>query len=94
MLRLLPIEIALHIVSYLPLQSLYQVSLVSTEWHSLIADNEQTIYRNAAILHRFAHDDDAADLEAGSSSQIHNRDWTQFCLCSAPVQLAPFDHPY
>ena len=73
MLQLLPTEIALHIASYLPLQSLCQVSLVCTEWHSLIADNQRTVYRNAAILHRFVHDDDLG-------ADGRHRDWMQFCL--------------
>jgi hypothetical protein len=88
MLHQLPTEIALHIASHLPLQSLYRVSLVSRDWNSLVANNEQTVYRNAAILHRFVV---LTDLEA----QIPDRkqiDWAEFCLCSAPVQLAQFDH--
>ncbi|OAX35083.1 hypothetical protein K503DRAFT_773852 [Rhizopogon vinicolor AM-OR11-026] len=78
MLHLLLTEIAIHVASYLPLQSLHQASLVSREWHSLIADNEQTLYRNAAILHRFVLH---ADLEAESSSQTSDkkRDWKQLC---------------
>jgi hypothetical protein len=87
MLHLLPTETALHIASYLPLQSLHRVLLVSKEWHSLIVLNDQTVYRNAAILHRFVLQ---ADLEAGTSSHMPDRqqiDWTQFCSCSALVQL-------
>ncbi|OAX37699.1 hypothetical protein K503DRAFT_719361 [Rhizopogon vinicolor AM-OR11-026] len=75
MLHLLPTEIALQIASYIPLQSLYQVSLVSREWHSLIADNSRTVYRNAAILHHFVLH---ADLQAESSCR-EQRDWTQLC---------------
>jgi hypothetical protein len=91
MLHLLPAEIAIEIASYLPLQSLHQAALVSREWHGLIADNEQTIYRNAAILHRFLLH---VDLEAESSSQTPDkrRDWKQLCLYSASMQLAPSDH--
>ncbi|OAX35084.1 hypothetical protein K503DRAFT_773853 [Rhizopogon vinicolor AM-OR11-026] len=78
MLHLLPTEIAIEIASYLPLQSLHQASLVSKKWHGLIADNEQTIYHNAAILHRFLPH---VDLEAEPSSQISDRkrDWKQLC---------------
>ncbi|OJA19664.1 hypothetical protein AZE42_02828, partial [Rhizopogon vesiculosus] len=86
MLHLLLTEMAIHIASYLPLQSLYQASLVSREWHSLIADNEQTLYRNAAILHRFVLH---ADLEAESSSQTSDkkRDWKQLCLCRRRLEI-------
>lgn len=90
MLHLLPAAVATHIASYLPIQSLHHVLLVSREWHDLLADHEQGVYRNAAILHRFVLH---ADLEAESSSQKpNNRDWKQFCVCPAPMQLAWSDH--
>ncbi|KAG1726149.1 hypothetical protein EDB19DRAFT_1753265 [Suillus lakei] len=79
MLHDLPAEIALYIASYLPLQSLRNVSLVSREWHGLITDNIQAVYRNAAILHRFVL---PADLQADSSGQKPDKkrtDWSQFC---------------
>ncbi|KAG2116175.1 hypothetical protein DEU56DRAFT_173770 [Suillus clintonianus] len=79
MLHELPTEIALYIASYLPLQSLRNVSLVSREWHGLITDNVQAVYRNAAILHRFVL---LVDLQADSSGQKPDRkkrDWSQFC---------------
>ncbi|KAG1742642.1 uncharacterized protein EDB91DRAFT_1127241 [Suillus paluster] len=79
MLHELPTEIALYIASYLPLQSLRSVLLVSSKWHSLIADNVQAVYRNAAILHCFIL---PADLQAESfdqKSNSKNRDWTKFC---------------
>ena len=83
MLHLLPTETVIHIVSHLPLQSLHQVLLVSREWHGLLIENAQTVYRNAAILRRFVF---PADLEAESS---YNRDWIQFCLYSTSMtQLA------
>jgi hypothetical protein len=79
MLHELPTEIALYIASYLPLQYLRNVSLVSKKWHSIITDNAQEVYRKAAILHRFVLH---ADLQADSSGQTpdsKNIDWLQFC---------------
>ena len=83
MLHLLPTDIVIDIVSHFPLQSLHQVLLVSREWHGLLVENAQTVYRNAAILHRFVF---PADLEAES---FYNRDWIQFCLhFTSMMQLA------
>ncbi|KAF8547134.1 hypothetical protein OG21DRAFT_1527362 [Imleria badia] len=72
MLHQLPAEIALHTISYLPLYSLYSTTLVSRSWNALIATNEPTVYRNAAILHRFIDED---QLRAGS---IPNN-WKGYC---------------
>ncbi|KAG8219252.1 hypothetical protein J3R82DRAFT_91 [Butyriboletus roseoflavus] len=63
MLHQLPPEVALHTISYLPLHSLYSTTLISRDWNALIATNEPTVYRNAAILHRFIDED---QLGAGS----------------------------
>ncbi|KAG2144676.1 uncharacterized protein EDB93DRAFT_1152673 [Suillus bovinus] len=79
MLHELPTEIALYIASYLPLQSLRNLSLVSRAWHGLITDNLQAVYRKAAILHRFVLH---ADLQADSSGQKPDTkkiDWLQLC---------------
>ncbi|KAG0706677.1 hypothetical protein DFH29DRAFT_137501 [Suillus ampliporus] len=79
MLHELPTEIALYITSYLPLQSLRNVSLVCREWHSLIADNVQAVYRNAAILHRFVFHTDIKAESYDQKPDTKNRDWAQFC---------------
>lgn len=72
MLHQLPAEIALHTISYLPLYSLYSTTLVSRDWNALIATNEPTVYRNAAILHRFMDED---QLRAGSIPD----NWKAYC---------------
>ncbi|KAI6024555.1 hypothetical protein EDC04DRAFT_2548288, partial [Pisolithus marmoratus] len=51
MLHLHPAEVALQVVSYLPIQTLHNVLQVSRAWHDLIAVNENSVYRNAATLH-------------------------------------------
>lgn len=72
MLHQLPAEIALHAISYLPLYSLYSATLVSRDWNALIAINEPTVYRNAAILHRFIDED---HLRAG----LVPNNWKAYC---------------
>lgn len=72
MLHQLPAEVALHTLSYLPLHSLYSTTLVSRDWHALITINEPTVYRNAAILHRFI---DEIQLRAGSIPD----GWMAYC---------------
>ncbi|KIJ66601.1 hypothetical protein HYDPIDRAFT_166773 [Hydnomerulius pinastri MD-312] len=79
MLHLLPAEIALDAISYLPLQSLHNCASVSRDWNALITINETTVYRNAALLHRFVFED---KLETDSTSQnpnITGIDWKSYC---------------
>jgi hypothetical protein len=83
MLHELPTEIALYIASYLPIQCLRNISLVSKAWHSLITHNVQAVYHNTAILHNFVL---RADLQADSSGQSPDTkkiDWLKLCLCSS-----------
>lgn len=72
MLHRLPAEIALQTISYLPLHSLHSITLVSRDWNALIAINEPTVYRNAAILHRFIEED-----QFGAGSIPIN--WMTYC---------------
>lgn len=78
MLHLLPAEIALQTISYLPLHSLYSITLVSRDWNALIAINEPNVYRNAAILHRFVEED---PFGAGSIPV----DWKAYCPLTSRV---------
>ncbi|KAG2066979.1 hypothetical protein BDR04DRAFT_1105821 [Suillus decipiens] len=80
MLHELPTEIALYIASHLSIQSLRNVSLVSIKWNSLITDNVQTVYRNAAILHHFVlHADLQADYSSGQNPDTKKTDWLKRC---------------
>ncbi|KAF9237080.1 hypothetical protein BU15DRAFT_12876, partial [Melanogaster broomeanus] len=79
MLHLLPAEIAVDIISSLPLPSLYSSTLVSRYWNALITINEVTVYRNAALLHRFVAED---ELQADSSSwnpKFTHINWKSYC---------------
>ncbi|KAF8131488.1 hypothetical protein EV363DRAFT_1165258 [Boletus edulis] len=79
MLHQLCAEIALHTISYLPLYSLYSAALVSRDWNALIAVNETTVYRNAAILHRFIVED---QLHAGSIPDS----WKAYCRRQSEIE--------
>ncbi|KAI6012770.1 hypothetical protein F5J12DRAFT_685805, partial [Pisolithus orientalis] len=77
MLHLLPAEIALQVVSYLPIQSVHKITQVSHAWHDLIAVNENAVYRNAAILHRLVYESDCGDLALQPPRSGTN--WKSFC---------------
>lgn len=79
MLHELPTEIALYIASYLPLQSLRNISLVSRAWHGLITANVQAVYRKAAILHRFVPHTDLQADSSGQKPDTKKIDWFQLC---------------
>ncbi|KAI6017465.1 hypothetical protein EDC04DRAFT_2576716 [Pisolithus marmoratus] len=76
MLHLLPAEVALQVVSYLPIQSLHNILQVSHAWHDLIAVNENTVYRNAANLHCLVHEKGFDDSSQASCSGTN---WKSFC---------------
>jgi len=77
MLHLLPAEVALKAMEYLPIQSLHTISQVSHAWHDLIAMNESAVYRNAAIYHLFVTEE---EIRLKSPSKIlGDKDWKSFC---------------
>ncbi|KAF9225167.1 hypothetical protein BS17DRAFT_730398 [Gyrodon lividus] len=79
MLHHLPAEIALDIASYLPLQSLYSSVLVSRHWNSLIAINETTVYKNAALLHQFIAEGELQADSVSSNPQLTRINWKSYC---------------
>ncbi|KIJ13815.1 hypothetical protein PAXINDRAFT_80194 [Paxillus involutus ATCC 200175] len=79
MLQLLPPEIALDTLSYLPLQSLYSSALVSRNWNALIAINEATVYRNAALLHRFVPEGDLRADSVSPNPKFTRINWKSYC---------------
>ena len=77
MLHLLPAEVALQALEYLPIQSLHAAARVSHSWHDLLSTNENAVYRNAAIYHLFVSQQ---DIQLKSASQIlEGQDWKSFC---------------
>ncbi|TBU38868.1 hypothetical protein BD309DRAFT_481291 [Dichomitus squalens] len=53
MFHSLPYDVSLHILSYLSLNDLHNVELVSPAAHSLFLAHEESIYHQAAIYHGF-----------------------------------------
>ncbi|OSC99830.1 hypothetical protein PYCCODRAFT_1437984 [Trametes coccinea BRFM310] len=52
-LDVLPAELVLRILAYLPVQSLRSVRLTARRWNQFFVMNESTIYHHAAFLHDF-----------------------------------------
>ncbi|KAI6102623.1 hypothetical protein EDD17DRAFT_695695 [Pisolithus thermaeus] len=77
MLHLLPVEVALQVVSYLPIQTLHRIVQVSRAWFDLIDANESTVYRNAAVLHCLVRDENCDNLVSKASRPETN--WKSFC---------------
>ena len=50
----LPPENVLEILSYLPVQSLRELQLISRDWRSFITTNESIFYKKAALLLGYA----------------------------------------
>lgn len=48
---LLPPELLLEIIAYLPIQSLHSLQLVSCPWNNFIRENDEYLYHNAAVHH-------------------------------------------
>ncbi|KAH7926868.1 hypothetical protein BV22DRAFT_1111448 [Leucogyrophana mollusca] len=79
MLHQLPTEIALHTASYLPLYSLCKVTLVCRQWNELITTNESSVYRNAALLHRFVAPANVETELASQKPKLEGHEWRLFC---------------
>ncbi|KAF8518609.1 hypothetical protein JB92DRAFT_2712245 [Gautieria morchelliformis] len=81
MLGVLPPEVILTILSFIPLRQLYRFLLVSKSWNTFILLNESSIYRAAAVLHGFIpantklHDADVSDVRI-----THVDSWKDLCI--------------
>jgi F-box-like len=89
MLDILPVELSLSVLSYLPLQTLSSLPALSRQWFDFISANQSTIFRNAAILHGYAHPgtlllEDALSAHKGSPWD-GTTDWKDFCKSGSPV---------
>lgn len=94
MLDILPPELVVATLSYIPLQTLAVLCRAATVWHAFITSNESSIYRNAAFLHNFiTHNDATLDLILNDHhGQLWNgvASWKEFCsyLSSRPTFVA------
>ena len=83
MIGTLPPELVLRTLSYLPLQSLGNVRLVSRSWNEFCVTNQCTIYHEAAVLHKFVSCIEMPLTEAretyAKGSLKDASDWYEYC---------------
>ena len=93
MLDKLPPENVLEILSYLPVQSLRELQLISRDWRSFISTNESIVYKKAALLHGYLlspNSTSVSDLRSVDSRRsletVHGwRDLCEFCCDSIAI---------
>jgi F-box associated protein len=94
MLHVLPVELSLAVLSYLPLSTLCPLHTVSRKWLNFFFQNQSTIFHNAAILHGYTHPaalllEDALSTHQGDPWEGAT-DWKDFCKLYIAM---PFQHP-
>jgi F-box-like len=97
MLDVLPSELSLKILSYLPIPSLYSLFTLSRQWHDFLFANQWSIFRHAAILHGYIEPglqlEDALARYTGSPWE-GSIDWKDFCKSIPSLKrLEPFRIP-
>ncbi|KAH9974815.1 hypothetical protein BGW80DRAFT_158680 [Lactifluus volemus] len=82
MLDVLPFELSLNILSYLPIPSLCSLFTLSRQWHHFLFENQWSIFHRAAILHGYIQPglqlEDALARYTGSPWE-GSIDWKDFC---------------
>jgi len=83
MLHILPIELSLSVLSYLPLPTLCSLPILSRQWFSLFSTHQSAIFHNAAIFHGYIQPDiillDDALTAYKGSPWGGATDWKDFC---------------
>jgi F-box-like len=83
MLHVLPVEISLAVLSYLPISTLCPLSSLSRKWFDFFSENQSVIFHNAAVFHGYTHPgtlllEDALSVHKGSPWEGAT-DWKDFC---------------
>ncbi|KAH9985659.1 hypothetical protein BJV74DRAFT_554300 [Russula compacta] len=83
MLDILPVEISLVVLSYLPIPSLCSLPTLSRQWYNFFSKNQSTIFHEAAILHEYTQPgtlllEDALSVYTGSPWEGAT-DWKDYC---------------
>jgi hypothetical protein len=82
MLDVLPSELSLNVLSYLPISSICSLFILSRQWHHFLVANQWSIFCRAAILHGFIQPglqlEDALAQHMGSPWE-GSIDWKDFC---------------
>ncbi len=86
MLHVLPVELSLAVLSYLPLSALCPLPSLSHKWFNFFSQNQSTLFHNAAILHGYTHPgtyllEDALSTHKGAPWE-GAKDWKDFCKLS------------
>jgi len=95
MLLILPTELSLSVLSYLPLQTLCSLPTLSRQWLDFCSENQLTIFHNAAILHGYIQPktlqlEDALSAYEGTPWDGAT-DWKDFCKSTSDNALmGPF----
>ncbi|KAI0287199.1 hypothetical protein BC826DRAFT_1046186 [Russula brevipes] len=84
MLSILPVELSLAVLAYLPIPSLYSLLILSRQWSHFFSVNQSRIFRNAGILHGYAKPgtlllEEALSLYTPGSPWEGATDWKDFC---------------
>lgn len=87
MLLSVSVDVLLYILSFLSVHDLRSFSLISQRAHSLIVDNEDTVYHQAALFHHLASPGVTIDnLRSSGASNVdggawlkHVRTWKELC---------------
>ncbi|KAI0305278.1 hypothetical protein B0F90DRAFT_1181970 [Multifurca ochricompacta] len=83
MLHILPPELSLNVLSYLPIPSLLPLSSLSHQWLDFLFVNQSKIFKSAALLHEFIPPgtlllEDALSMYTGNPWE-GSMDWKDFC---------------
>jgi len=83
MLHVLPAEVTLGVLSYLPIPSLLSLRLLSRQWLGFFASNQSAIFRGAALLHEYIQPgtlslEDALSVNTGRP-WAGSTSWKDFC---------------
>lgn len=89
MLPNLPTELLLDVFAFLTVQEIRNIRLVSRSLDALIHENAESIYRAAALLHRFIFSNDTLediawlDYPPGAEAQAS---WKDLCAHRSPLR--------
>jgi hypothetical protein len=96
MLRILPTELSLSVLSYLPLPTLCSLPTLSHQWLDFCSENQSTIFHNAAILHGYIQ---PQTLQLGDALSMYEgspwdgaTDWKDFCKSTLGSALTNLFH--
>jgi len=83
MLHVLPPELTLTVLSYLPIPSLLSLPLLSRQWLDFFFTNQSAIFRRAALLHEYIQAEtllleDALSVNTGRP-WAGSTSWKDFC---------------